>query len=278
MLRRTAARFAARSAPRRAGGAEDGSRWNIPSKDYLKYSFQPSIPDAHFFGSHYNYAPVTMWLRQRRPGMEHIISSVYGTVTGLFWTVANPIVAVSDSQLPGIGCKLAGILGVCVGLHYWTSKANDWNQQRMTLEKLHSYGMGVALGEEGFWKSQSEDLNGRAQDFNVDRLRLEALWDGALAEATQAADFGVLCNALGKDLHGSPPSLPITWRFNMMPYGANSADTQTFPIAEQEVPGSPFMIMELGSYGTYIDREDNKPNPIRKARHLYSGAYMPPTK
>ena len=36
MLRRTAARFAARSAPRRAGGAEDGSRWNIPSKDYLK--------------------------------------------------------------------------------------------------------------------------------------------------------------------------------------------------------------------------------------------------
>ena len=48
-----------------------------------RYSFQPSIPDAHFFGSHYNYAPVTMWLRQRRPGMEHIISSVPRAITCL---------------------------------------------------------------------------------------------------------------------------------------------------------------------------------------------------
>jgi hypothetical protein len=278
MLRRTTARFAARSAPRRAGGADDGTKWAIPSKDYLKYSFQPSIPDAHYFGAHYNYAPITMWLRQKRPGMEYVIGAVYKTITGTGSAIAKPVMVISEAQMPGIGCKLAGFFGLCLGLQYWVYQANEHNAARMTLEKLHSYGMSTQLAAEGFWNSQSEDLNGRAQDFNVDRLRLEALWDDALAEATQSNSFAVLCDALGKDVHASPPSQPITWRFNMMPYGQGSGDTQTVPIADTEVPSGPFTIMELGSYGDYIDRTDNKPNPIRKARHLYSGAYMPPTK
>jgi hypothetical protein len=210
--------------------------------------------------------------------MEQMIGAVWGTVTGAFYTVTSPVVAVSESQLPGVGCKLAGLIGVCFGVQYWVNKASEWNGARMTLEKLHSYGMSTQLAEEGFWRSQSEDLNGRAQDYNVDRLRLEKLWADALADATQSNSFDVLCKHLGTDLHGSQPSLPITWRFNMMPYGAGSADTQAFPLNEAEAPGSPFTIMELGSYGDYIDRTDNKPNPIRKARHLYAGAYLPPTK
>jgi len=279
MLRRTVSRYAVRrTAPLRAGGASDGPTWTIKSGEYVKYSFQPSIPDKHFYGSHYNYAPVTMWLRARRPGMEKIIGAVYGTVSGVVSSVASPVIYVVDSQLPGIGCKFFGLVGLCLGLQFCIGKANEWNGGRMLLEKLQSYAYGVELAGQGFWNSESEDVNARAQDYNVAALKLEALWDDAITAATQDGSFDTLCAYLEKDLKPSPPSYPVTWRFNMMPYGAKSGDVHAFPVADSELPGSPFMFMELGSHGDYIDRQDNKPNPIRKARHLYSGAYFPPTK
>jgi hypothetical protein len=279
MLRQSAARFAVRrTQPLRAGGATDAPTWSIKSGEYVKYSFQPSIPDKHFYGGHYNYAPITLWLRARRPAMEHIISSVYATVTGTAMSIASPVVSVTEANLPGVGCKLMGLVGVCLGLQWCVGKGNEWTSARMVLEKLQSYAYAVQLDKEGFWNSQSQDLNARAQDYNVDRLRLEALWDEAMTSATQDNSFQTLCSYLEKDLHASPPSYPITWRFNMMPYGATSGDVTPFPVAAGEVPGAPFMLMDVGSHGDYIDRQDNKPNPIRKARHLYAGAYMPPTK
>jgi len=280
MLRRATQRLAIRRTPALAAGGPDDAnpKWNIPTKDYLKYSFQPSIPDQHFYGAHYNYAPITMWLRQRRPTMEFVGSAVYQTVTGAAISATRPIANFSETHFPGIGCKLFGIVGVCVGLQLWINWANDWNSARMMLEKLQAHKHASELDTAGFWNTHSEDVNGRAQDFNVDRLRLEALWEGSIAEATQTNSFDALCDGLSQDLHPAEPKEPITWRFNMMPYGAGCPNTAAFPHADNEIPGSPFTLMELGSYGDYIDRTDNKPNPIRKARHLYAGAYIPPTK
>ena len=39
----------------------------------------------------------------------------------------------------------------------------------MLLEKLQSYAYGVELAGQGFWNSESEDVNARAQDYNVRR-------------------------------------------------------------------------------------------------------------
>merc|ERR1712196_279239 len=98
--------------------------------------------------------------------------------------------------------KFFGLVGLCLGLNFCIGKANEWNGGRMLLEKLQSYAYGVELAGQGFWNSQSEDLNARAQDYNVSALKLEALWDDAL------------CSYLEKDLKPSPPSYPVTWRFN----------------------------------------------------------------
>merc|ERR1712070_1362300 len=173
-------------------------------------------------------------------------------------TVWAPFAAHFDRQLPGIGCKVVGLMGGLLGISYVIAHINEENDGRMFLEKLATYKTATELADKGFWKSHSEDTNDRVQAHNLDAIRLNALWEKAL----QPADVPV----------------PITWRFNMMPYGAGSGDTHTFPVPDHELPMSALHIIELGSYGDYIDRQDNKPNPIRKARHLYAGAFLPPTK
>merc|ERR1711979_130267 len=62
----------------RAGGADDAKpRWTLPEHDYHKYTYQPSIPDKHFNIGHWNYAPITLWLRARRPTMERVLTDVW---------------------------------------------------------------------------------------------------------------------------------------------------------------------------------------------------------
>ena len=76
----------------RAGGADDAKpRWTLPEADYHKYTYQPSIPDKHFNIGHWNYAPITMWLRARRPAMERVIGDVYGTVLATSKALWAPI-------------------------------------------------------------------------------------------------------------------------------------------------------------------------------------------
>lgn len=62
-------------------------------------------------------------------------------------------------------------------------------------------------------------------------------------------------------------------------YGRDDPDAKTFSYAPVDSPAaSNYFLLDAGSSGDYIDRQDNKPNPIRKGRHMYTAAYMPPTK
>merc|ERR1712224_901184 len=112
--------------------------------------------------------------------------------------------------------------------------------------------------------------------------RLNALWDNAIADATQARSFDRLCEYLevnpgDGNAHDLPR--PISWRFSMMPYGRDDPDTKTVGFAAVDSPAaSNYFLLDAGSTGDYIDRQDNKPNPIRKGRHMYTAAYLPPTK
>jgi len=135
----------------------------------------------------------------------------------------------------------------------------------------------------GFFASESEDLDARMQKYNTKSMEFEQLWSDSLAEATQSRDFDKLTEKLTPAAcshsfdHEIAP--PMSWRFNMMPYGRSNPDTKTFPDNGIDSPsGSLFFWGDAGSTGDYCDRKDNKMAMLKKARHHYTGAYIPPTK
>eukprot|EP00928_Gymnodinium_smaydae_P067068 TRINITY_DN4_c0_g3_i1.p1 TRINITY_DN4_c0_g3~~TRINITY_DN4_c0_g3_i1.p1 ORF type:complete len:321 (-),score=65.81 TRINITY_DN4_c0_g3_i1:35-895(-) len=267
----------------RAGGADDAKpRWTLPEQDYHKYTYQPSIPDKHFNVGHWNYAPITMWLRARRPAMERVLADVWSTLKCGTKTLTGPMQAAVDSNLPGFGYKVLGFVGLLIGYNisvmYVTSRTEAW----MFLEKLRLYALGEELVQKGFFASDAEEAENRQHAYDHSVERLNALWEDALADATQARSFDRLCEHLAVDESHLPIKelpKPISWRFGMMPYGREDPDAKTFGFAPVDTPAaSNYFILDAGSTGDYIDRQDNKPNPIRKGRHMYTAAYLPPTK
>eukprot|EP00929_Paragymnodinium_shiwhaense_P079982 TRINITY_DN4169_c0_g1_i2.p1 TRINITY_DN4169_c0_g1~~TRINITY_DN4169_c0_g1_i2.p1 ORF type:complete len:285 (-),score=64.51 TRINITY_DN4169_c0_g1_i2:194-1048(-) len=267
----------------RAGGADDAKpQWTLPAKDYHKFTYQPSIPDKHFNIGHWNYAPITMWLRARKPAMEKILTDVWSTLKCAWRTATGPIQASVDTHLPGFGYKVLGVVGLLVGYNisvmYVTSRSEAWN----FLEKMRLYALGDELVQKGFFMSDAEEADARQHAFEHTTERLNALWDDAIADATQARSFEKLCEHLDVSeqhlpIHEVPK--PISWRFSMMPYGRDDPDAKTFGFAPVDTPASSnYFLLDAGSTGDYIDRQDNKPNPIRKGRHMYTAAYLPPTK
>lgn len=267
----------------RAGGADDAKpRWTLPEADYHKHTYQPSIPDKHFNIGHWNYAPITIWLRNRRPAMERVLTDVWSTLTGTVSAVWGPVQGTVDANLPGFGYKVLGIVGALIGYNiavmYVTSRTEAW----MFLEKMKLFATGKELVDAGFFKSDAEESDSRQHHYDHDAERLNALWEEALSDATQARSFDKLCGHLAVDpahipVHDLPK--PISWRFSMMPYGRNDPDAKTFGFAPVDTPAdSNYFLGDMGSTGDYSDRQDNKPNPIRKGRHMYTAAYLPPTK
>lgn len=265
----------------RAGGAEDAKpRWTLPEGDYHKYTYQPSIPDKHFNIGHWNYAPITMWLRARRPAMEKVLGDSWSTLTCTASAVWSPIGGAVETNLPGFGYKVLGVVGALLGYNIFVAYVTNHTEAFMFLEKMRLYATGDELVKKGFFKSDAEEADDRKHQFEHAKDHLEALWETALADATQTRSFDKLCSYLEVDeKHPIDLPKPISWRFSMMPYGRDDPDAKTFSFADVDSPaGSNYFLLDLGSTGDYIDRQDNKSNPIRKGRHMYTAAYMPPTK
>lgn len=267
----------------RSGGAEDAKpRWTLPENDYHKFTYQPSIPDKHFNIGHWNYAPITMWLRARRPAMERILGDTWSTLKCSASAVWSPAQARIDANLPGFGYKVMGIIGALVGYNFAVMYVTNNTEAWMFLEKLRLYSVGDELVNKGFFMSDAEETDHRHAEFTHTQERLNAHWEEALADATQARSFEKLCSHLEVDMHHLPITdvpKPISWRFSLMPYGRDDPDTKTVGFAAVDTPASSnYFLLDIGSTGDYIDRQDNKPNPIRKGRHMYTSAYLPPTK
>jgi len=267
----------------RAGGADDAKpRWTLPEKDYHKFTYQPSIPDKHFNIGHWNYAPITMWLRARKPAMERVLTDVWSTSKATASAVWGPFQLLADKNLPGFGYKLLGFVGLLIGYNisvmYVTSRSEAW----MFLEKMRLYALGNELVDKGFFMSDAEEKETRQHAAEHTTERLNALWEDAIADATQARSFDKLCSYLKVDEANLPIQeipKPISWRFSSMPYGRDDPDAKTFGFAPVDTPASSnYFLLDAGNTGDYIDRQDNKPNPIRKGRHMYTAAYLPPTK
>lgn len=267
---------------RAGGGGDDKPRWTLPASDYHKFTYQPSIPDKHFNVAHWNYAPFTMWLRARRPALEKMIGDAYETAVNFGTSVWSPIGAVVDQNLPGFGYKVLGIVGLLIGYNisvkYVTARTEAW----MFLEKMKLYSVGDGLMKQGFFQSDMEDAEAKQHAAEHTAEHLNHIWETALAEATEARSFDKLVEALEVDenhLIVTDIPKPVSWRFSMMPYGRDDPDTKTTGFAAADAPRSGiFEMLPSGDGGDYIDRHDSKPNPIRKARHMYTSAYAPPTK
>lgn len=264
------------------GGIDAKPRWTLPEKDYHKYTYQPSIPDKHFNIGHWNYAPITLWLRARRPTMEHILTNTWGTLKGTASALWSPIEASVEHHLPGFGYKVMGVVGLLIGYNISIMIVNSRTEAWMFLEKLRLYAVGDAMVQKGFFQSDADFAETRQEEYSHATERLNALWESALAEATATKSFDKLCEHLKIDENELPLKevpAPVTWRFSMMPYGRDDADAKTFGFAPVDTPGaSNIFLLDAGSTGDYIDRQDNKPNPIRKGRHMYTAAYLPPIK
>jgi hypothetical protein len=265
----------------RAGGGGDAKpRWTLPAADYHKHTYQPSIPDKHFNGAHWNYVPITMWLRARRPAMEKVICDVWGTLKCTAVSIWTPVQGVIDANLPGFGLKVFGFIGMLLGYNLFVSYVHNRTEAYFFLEKMKLYKLGDDLTNQGFFRSDAEEEEHRQHGFDHDVERLNSLWETAITDATQARSFDKLCEHLEVDHnHIEEIPKPVSWRFSMMPYGRENPDTQTVGFAPvDQHKSSTFFLLDMGSTGDYCDRQDNKSNPIRKGRHMYTSAYMPPTK
>ena len=221
---------------RLSGGDDVKARWTLPSKDYLKYTYQPSIPDKHFMGAHWNYAPATMWFRHYRPLMEEVASAGWNTAS--CWTKAStkPVVKFAHTHAPGVGHKIIAALAMWAAFSYvarstYGARMESW----ALLDKIHSFAQGHKLGDEGFWDTEEMDRERREKAAVETADRLEKTWESALAEATTARSFQVLCDKLAVDEADLPlvelPQ-PVSWRFGMIPF--DSIDAHTFPDTDRK--------------------------------------------
>jgi len=264
----------------RAGGADDKTpRWALPAKDYHKFTYQPTIPDKHFNIAHYNYAPITLWLRTRRPTLEKIGYAMYASARNGFLCIYSPCANYWDNRLPGFGYKCMGFLGLLIGYNlavmYWLDRTEAF----MMLEKLHLYRIGHALQAQGFFQTDAEDREHREHAVQHNAARLEALWETAITDATEKRSFETLVSYLPMNENAvtSVPE-PISWRLSSMPYGRNNKDTKVFEFPAQDKRGDSNFQLDIGDVGDYIDRHDNKSSPLCLARNLYTSVYLAPTK
>lgn len=268
----------------RLAGSGPSPGWSIPNdKGYHKHTYQPTIPDKHYFTAHYNYAPLTLWLRSRRPTMEKVGGDLYKTVFQIYDSSIAKVLDAFHEVCPGFGSKFMGFLGVLLGYNIFCSMVLSECDAYMTLEKLRLYSVGQKMGTDGFYQTESEDMDGRIQDYNTKSLELEQLWSDKLNEASQKRDFSILTSgltvkAIESDHHLLPLTPPMSWRLNNMPYGRNNFEAITFPRTDNPKSANMFWGDFLGNAGDYIEREDNKLGMLKKARHHFTTVYIPPTK
>lgn len=258
---------------RLSGGDDVKPRWTLPSKDYLKYTYQPSIPDKHFMGAHWNYAPATMWLRHYRPLMEEIATAGWKTASDIGKIFTRPISKLSKSHIPGVGHKvIAFLVGWAAFSYVATSTYGSKMEAWALLDKLHSFSQGHHLGEEGFWNTEEMDREQREKSSTETLDRLERLWQSAIEEATQSRSFQVLCNKLqvSQDIPSLDVPEPVTWRFGLVPF--DSVDAHTFPDADRKDCAIEVKPAHESSSDSHRDTAGHGKLIAKQAREIYESA------
>merc|ERR1719411_1779694 len=124
--------------------------------------------------------------------MERIIGDTWSTVKCGANTVSAPVLATVETNLPGFGYKVVGVLGALLGYNLFVMNVTNRTDAWMFLEKMRLYAFGDELVKKGFFMSDAEDAETREHHFQHDADRLNTLWEDAIREATQVRSFDKL--------------------------------------------------------------------------------------
>ena len=259
--------------------------WKLPKE---KHRWGPEIPDSYYYWEHPIYTGYSLWIRALRPYLEKLFHDTYKTVHFIifdcFWI---PFQNFFHKHNPDIRLKLISIASFYATSHAINMVHNLAYQNLVDLRRCRSLELAQELEKEGFWDSQEEDIDQRISNYLDDKKRLETLWETALLCAstapTASEGFKCLCSYLEKPIEKTTLPVPMTWRFDMIPYGSNNPHTKTFPIPPHEQPHRAFAFNLvynnlISDWGDYIHRLDNKQALLRPSRILFTDVYIPPTK
>lgn len=278
------------SFPRLAGGSAK-PKWTVERQHY----FGPARADRHHYGEHATYNHFLLFIRGLRPAVETAAASTAKVLGDAFRAVWHPTRAFVIHHNPDLRLQLVALTSFFGTSMAITGAFNDTYQKIVDLTSLLEHKAAEEYEKEGFWATAAQERERREKLFKKHQQRLERSWVNALAAATEAKDFGVLCgcllpeNQINKPLDDKETETtleilpPISWRFEMLPYGADSPDAHAFPTPSHEMPLRAFSLSFTsnnlsGNWGDYINRQDNKNAIMRPSRAMFTDVFIPTTK
>lgn len=278
------------SFPRLSGGSAK-PKWSVERPQY----WGPARADRHHYGEHATYNHFLLFIRGLRPAVETAAvatAKVVGDVARAVWMPTREFVKTHNPDLRLQFVALASFVATSMAI---TGTFNDTYQKIVDLTSLLEHKAAEDYDKEGFWRTATQETERRQQILKQHQQRLHKSWIEALSTATAAKDFGVLCDSLvpqtlnpkhaeGEEAETGLQILPpITWRFEMMPYGAESPDAHTFPTPSHEMPYRSFSLSFTsnnlsGNWGDYVNRQDNKNAIMRPSRVMFTDVFIPTTK
>ncbi|ORM42115.1 uncharacterized protein BXIN_0731 [Babesia sp. Xinjiang] len=270
-----------RQSLRRLSGGAAKPHWGEPPK----HRWQPFLPDRHYYGEHATYNGFVLLLRGLRPRIERICSATFKTATDIVSVLYRPIARSILKHNPDIRYQLVALTAFFCTTRAITLHYGKLYQGIVDLRNLLQLGVADDLNEHGFWNSAKEDKDERIKYFEKEQNRLNKLWENSFKRALFTQKFEDLC----KDVIPTADEVntgvlpPVSWRFNMIPYGKDNEDAVVFDTAAHDMPlrsmALNFTYNNLsGDWGDYIDRQDNKSALLRPSRQMFTDIYIPGTK
>lgn len=256
--------------------------WEVPPSQL----FHPQIPDKHYYMDSPSCSSLLFFIRSLRPYMEKMASDFYKTAITRFaiQSLYHPAKAFWTTHNPEFRLELVALFSFFFTHFLITCYFANRFQSLVDIKNLLTLYHAKNLEDKGFFDTESETMQKHADQYSTDHIRLNKLWQKALQNATETRNFSELTSTLMEEMHVSAYEPTANkFRFDMIPYGKNNADTQTFSTPDRDTPLRSFSLNFTynnlsGNWGDYIDRQDNKSAPLRHARQMFSCAYIPGTK
>ncbi|CDJ44898.1 hypothetical protein, conserved, partial [Eimeria tenella] len=255
--------------------------------------------DKDHYGEHPTYNFFVLFLRGLRPAAEAAAADTARLLAAAAAAVWRPAQQLVLKHNPDLRHQLVALTSFFATSMFITGYFNDTYQKIVDLSSLVEHQAARDLEKEGFWRTAAQEKERRLLLLQQQQQRLESSWAAALAAATAAKDFNVLCAHLepqtlnpkpsteqeGPDANPKPlePLPPSSWRFELMPYGADAPEAHTFPTPSHEMPLRSFSLSFTsnnlsGNWGDYINRQDNKNAIMRPSRVMFTDVFIPTTK
>ncbi|KAL8452493.1 hypothetical protein Emed_001350 [Eimeria media] len=278
------------TSPYRLSGGSAKPKWGVDRQ----HLFGAARGDRHHYGEHPTYNHFLLFIRGLRPAVEAAAAATAKVLGNAGRAVFTPTREFVKKHNPDLRLQLVALSSFAATSMAITGSFNKTYQKIVDLTSLLEHRAADAYEHEGFWRTAAQEKEARESLLQQQQQQLQQSWLTALAAATAARDFGVLCEHLEEQQaadaeeeaaaaaeHHKPQRRPLeilpplSWRFEMMPYGADCPDAHTFPTPSYEMPLRAFSLSFTsnnlsGNWGDYINRQDNKNAIMRPSRVMFT--------